>query len=74
MSIPTYDYANVRRVVYPDSDGGDGGATFVPVCPHCGRWVKADPTIRIQGERLAAGPTGTCRQCGRVEMPFEGFI
>lgn len=66
-----YSYEGMRRVVYGDGDGG----TFVPVCPICGRFVKADKTIRFNDMTgLMPGPTATCKRCGRVEMPFDGFI
>lgn len=64
-----YAYAGVRRVTY------DGGATFVPICPRCGRFVKADDTICCNDVTgLQSGPNATCSKCGRVEMLFEGFI
>ncbi len=65
----TFEYEGVRRVVY-----GDGGATFVPVCPKCGRFVKADMRVYIKATGLAQGTTATCSKCGRVEMSFEGFV
>jgi hypothetical protein len=63
-----FDYENLRRLNY-------GGASFVPVCPKCGRFVKGDPVIRfdIDGPPVD-GPTATCKRCGRVEMPFEGYV
>lgn len=66
----TYEYENFRRVQY------EGGATFVPVCPNCGRFVKADPTVSVSAwdGRLANSANGTCKKCGRVSMPFEGFL
>lgn len=65
-----FEYENVRRVVY-----GDDRATFVPVCPQCGRFVKADATVRIsEASGLAKEPNATCARCGRVEMLFEGFV
>ena len=63
-----YEYAGVRRVVYGE------GAMFVPVCPKCGRFVKADMRVYIKATGLAQGTTATCSKCGRVEMPFEGFV
>jgi len=66
------EYENMRRVNYEGPDGET--LSFVPVCPHCGRFVKADKTVRTQGDTLARGPTAWCSECGRVEMPFEGFI
>jgi len=64
------DYEGLRRVVY-----GDDGATFVPVCRCCGRFVRADQVIYINDwSGLKPGPNATCAKCGRTEMLFEGFI
>lgn len=64
-----YEYEGTRRVVY------EGDATFVPVCSQCGRYVKADDTIQIDGNGLLANqPNATCKKCGRVKMLFEGFV
>jgi len=63
-----HEYENVRRIVY------DSGATFVPVCEKCGRFVKADRTIEVsEMSGLKKQPNSTCKKCGRVEMLFEGF-
>lgn len=63
-----HEYENVRRIVY------EGGATFVPVCEKCGRFVKADKTIEVsEMNGLKKQPNSTCKKCGRVEMLFEGF-
>lgn len=66
------EYDGFRRVVY-----GDEGATFVPVCPKCGRFVRADESILLAtdgsvGDHLL--PNATCKRCGRVSMPCDGFI
>lgn len=62
-------YTGMRRIVYGE------GAQFVPVCPTCGRFVKADAKIAINGiGQVVDGPNATCSKCGRVEMPFEGFV
>ena len=64
-----YSYENMRRQVY------ESGATFVPVCPTCGRFVKADKTISVNEiTGLKDEPNATCKKHGRVKMPFEGFI
>lgn len=66
-----YDFAfeGARRLQY------QGGATFVPVCIKCGRFVKADEKILVNEiTGLKPGPNATCRKCGRTEMYFEGFI
>ena len=67
---PSWSYEGTRRVVY-----GDEWAQFVPVCPNCGRFVKADETITRIGENgnIAPIPNATCHRCGRVNMPFEGY-
>lgn len=66
-------YEGVRRVVY-----GEGteyaGATFVPVCVTCGRFVRADAMIHFQDGTVAPGPNAQCARCGRTEMLFEGFV
>ncbi len=64
----THEYEGVSRVVYGE------GATFVPVCVECGRFVKADEAVRMSDSGLMPGPNATCSKCGRVEMLFEGFI
>jgi hypothetical protein len=63
-----YEYEGVRRVVYE-------GAQFIPVCPHCGRFVRADETITVREADggVVPGPNATCKKCGRVEMLFEGY-
>jgi len=62
-------YENFRRIVYGE------GATFIPVCEKCGRFVKADKTILINLEDgVKDCPNATCSKCGRTKMLFEGFI
>jgi len=62
------EYVNTRRVVYED------GATFVPVCAKCGRYVKADDSILFNDEGLVKQPNAICGKCGRTEMKFEGYV
>ena len=71
--LPEYTYGT-RRVVYADPDGYYGRAMFVPVCPNCGRFVKADARKRFQRDTIVDEPDATCSRCGRVAMPFEGFV
>ena len=68
-----YEYENVRRVCY---DTGDNGKlVFIPVCPKCGRFVKAHETVTVNGlGEYVSKPNATCARCGQVEMPFEGFF
>ncbi len=74
-----YEYESIRRVVYED-------AWFVPVCPRCRRFVKADDRCKflrfmgtdgaepLLGDPGVPQPNAECRKCGRVTMPFEGFL
>ena len=63
-----YEYVGTRRIQYED------GATFVPVCETCGRFVKADETVLSGDAGLHPGPNATCSKCGRTRMVFEGFM
>ena len=59
----------IRRVTY------ENGATFVPICEKCKRFVKEDDVISFNGlDELKDGTNATCKRCGRVKMVFEGFI
>ena len=64
-------YEGVRRIVY--GDGEFAGATFVPVC-RCGRFVRADEAVTLDGRGQPVGPNATCARCGRVQMLFEGYV
>ena len=64
------EYESIRRVTY-----GDDGAQFIPVCPKCGRFVKADATMTFKGEaQQPVEPNATCKRDGRVAMLFEGYV
>lgn len=63
------DYENLHRKQY------EGGETFIPVCPVCSRFVKADKEVFVNGMgELSPSPNATCKAHGRVNMPFEGFV
>lgn len=66
--IDEFSYENTRRVTY------EGGATFVPVCEKCGRYVKADDSVFTNDYGLKDQPNATCKKCGRTKMLFEGFM
>jgi len=68
-----YEYENTRRVCY-ELDEGEGTAYFVPVCSRCGRFVKADDTIKVSYRGITGEPNATCKRCGRVPMPSEGIL
>ena len=67
----SHEYEFVRRVVY--GEGEYEGATFIPVCYQCFRFVRPDTTMRFQNHTVARGPNAYCMKCGRTEMLFEGF-
>lgn len=70
-----YEYENLRRISYPDESGQIGDAVFIPVCPNCGRFVKANETIKVNEiQGLKDEPNAKCKKCGDVKMPFEGFF
>ncbi|MGK7344995.1 MAG: hypothetical protein ACNS63_04225 [Candidatus Nitrospinota bacterium M3_3B_026] len=66
-----HEYESTRRVCYGSEDKDPGLAVFVPVCPRCGRYVKADAEIFIWKPEE---PNATCKKCGRVSMYFEGYF
>lgn len=61
-----YEYENTKRLVY-----GDEGATFIPVCEKCGRFIKADKIIYVNDRKKN---NATCSKCGRTKMVFEGYV
>jgi len=65
-----YEYENLRRITYGETD-----AQFIPVCPKCGRFVKADESMmfNMENDFDRKCTNATCKKCGRVQMPFEGF-
>lgn len=69
----SHEYIDLRRIAY-DFAGEYGRAVFVPVCPTCGRFVKADASLKLANATIADAPNATCSRCGRVSMPFEGFF
>lgn len=65
-----YEYEGTRRIQY-----GQEGATFIPVCEKCGRFVKSDENIKFnEVTGISKNPNATCKKCGRTHMIFEGFI
>ena len=64
------EYEGVRRIIY-----GDEGATFVPVCEKCGRFVRPRQEVRVhEWHGLKDEPNAECSKCGPTKMLFEGFI
>ena len=63
-----YEFENTRRVQY------ESGATFVPKCEKCGRFVKPDKSVWTGDAGLKDQPNATCSRCGRIKMIFEGFL
>ena len=55
--------------------GDEDGPTFERKC-RCGRIVKADDSIRVNGldEVDMESDNATCSRCGRTKMGFVGYI
>ncbi len=67
-----YEYEDLNRLAY--DCGENGHAIYLPVCPTCRRFVKADDSISTNDEGIVSKTNATCSKCGRVDMPFEGFF
>ena len=53
---------------------GNEVLAFIRLCPNCGRFVKCDNEVIVNGlEELINQPNATCSKCGRVEMLFDGW-
>ena len=52
-----------------------GGALFLRKCPTCGRIVKADTSVWVNGlDEVSEESNAECSRCGRVTMPFIGYF
>ncbi len=73
MNFPTFEYPECRRVCY--GEGDHEGATFIPVCQKCGRFVKPDEKVTLTYDGPPEDkPNATCKKCGRIKMLFEGYL
>ena len=72
MSGEDQDMPRVGVEVKTEHDDLEG-ATFVRVCPQCGRFVTVRTTLVFRGCQ-PHGPNADCRRCGPVQMPFEGYV
>lgn len=70
----SHEYETLRRVAYGESDSEMGRAVFVPVCPKCARFVKPHDSVKFDGHGQPKAPNATCKKCGDVDMPFEGYF
>ena len=71
MKYPEYTYPNTPRKGYILGEG-EGTAYILPVCNQCGRYVKMDSSIRVNGlGELSKEPNATCSRCGRVHLGIE---
>ena len=63
-----------RRIVCDSGEGDEcDGATFIPRCVKCNRYVKPDATIKVNWQGQPVGDNATCSKCGRTEMIWEGY-
>lgn len=65
-----YEYESLHRKTYGHAEEL---IAFVPVCPDCGRFVKADSEVTV-GDSGPIGTNATCTRCGRVAMPCDGWF
>jgi hypothetical protein len=65
--VTTGEYEDVRRVCFGE------GATFVPVCHKCGRFVRPYKRVTFNGDGQPVGNNAHCKRCGRTRMLFEGY-
>ena len=56
-----------RIVVYGD------GATFIPRCEKCNRFVKAYKSIKFDSQGQPKGNTAICKKHGRTKMLWQGY-
>lgn len=64
---------NTPMKFYGDDDASEALA-FIRLCPNCGRFVKPDDYVLVNGlEEVSKEPNATCSKCGRVSMIFEGW-
>lgn len=70
----SHEYEDLRRVTYGESDSEHGRAVFVPVCPKCSRFVKPHDKMSFDYDGQPRTPNATCKKCGEVVMPFEGYL
>lgn len=67
MSLDENRYEGTRRLVFGD------GATFVPVCVKCNRFVKPYKRVRFDYQGQPKGNNAICKKHGRTQMLFEGY-
>lgn len=74
IEIDYGDWAGTPTVVYRDPLDRDGEYLFLRICIRCGRFVKADSTVRFEWPNLQPRiPNATCARCGRTNMPDIGY-
>lgn len=61
------DHEGTRVIRY------ENGATFIPVCEICKRFVKAPKTIQVNGLDQIKEPIVDCKKCGPTKMIFQGY-
>jgi hypothetical protein len=72
-----YDYYTAYQLPFENTRRHitDEGAVFVPVCPHCCRFVRPDDHIAFNGLGAPLHTTNArCIAHNRVAMPFEGWV
>lgn len=63
-----------RYITYGGDDEAGGGATFVPKCERCHRYVTPPATVKTGPAGLSPEPNAVCTRCGPTHMLFQGFL
>ncbi|PKN97982.1 MAG: hypothetical protein CVU42_13750 [Chloroflexi bacterium HGW-Chloroflexi-4] len=69
-------YSSKVLVAYPTAiNDPNDGPVFVRLCPVCGRFVKADDSVKCNIDGVPSKePNATCKKHGRVRMDFYCWI
>jgi hypothetical protein len=65
--IADFEYTDVHRIQYGD------GATFIPICEKCRRFIKPPANIKFDHQGQPIGLYANCTNCGATTMPWEGY-
>ena len=65
-----FEFIEDRRIQY-----GEEGATFIPRCERCKRYVRAPESVKFNGlGYLVEESNIDCSKCGKTKMIFEGYF
>ena len=62
-----------RQITYGNDKSEFSGATFVPKCKKCGRFVRARALICFDWRGQPKEPNAKCSRCGPTAMLWLGY-